>query len=642
MLSSKSLAATAVATPLYVEDVFSTYLYTGNSSTQTITNGIDLSGKGGLIWSKNRGVADNHYWIDSARFPNEIYSNATNAQADGGRISSLNSTGYTLGANAALNQNANSFVSWTFRKAPKFFDVVTYTGTGDGTTNFTTGAQNVSHSLNASVGLLIIKTISTVADWQCFTSVAISGNNAGQLNKTNGLGANGTNQIWSTGSTSFQVRGAQNLNGVLYVAYLFAHNPASDGFIQCGNYVGNGSTTGPVVTLGWEPQWLLIKNASGTGNWQIIDNMRGMPVGSTDETLQANLTNVESSVDYVSPTATGFQVTSTSTEVNTNTSTYLYVAIRRPMKTPTSGTSVFSVEAVTPSSAQLFNTGFPVDTTWGKWRTSPGNSYDSVTVYDRLRGYQLVQGAGSNNKFLLTASTATEASNIFINTLHYGADRNNGILYGDGASSLENITYAFRRAPGFFDIVAYTGNSSVVSNHSLGVIPELWIVRGTNRTSRWFTALTSWGSNRVYLNSNSAIEFGPILGSFTTTTFTQTTGAGEVVGPNIVYLFATLPGISKVGSYTGTGTTLQIDCGFTTGPRFVMIKRWDSTGDWYVWDTARGIITGNDPYLLFNSVNPEVTTTDYIDPLASGFEISSTAPAEINASGGSYIYLAIA
>jgi len=74
----------------------------------------------------------------------------------------------------------------------------------------------------------------------------------------------------------------------------------------------------------------------------------------------------------------------------------------------------------------------------------------------------------------------------------------------------------------------------------------------------------------------------------------------------------------------------------------VLIKRTDSTGDWYVWDTARGIISGNDSYLLLNSNAAEVTGTDYIDPLASGFEISSTAPAAINANGGTYIFLAIA
>lgn len=110
----------------------------------------------------------------------------------------------------------------------------------------------------------------------------------------------------------------------------------------------------------------------------------------------------------------------------------------------------------------------------------------------------------------------------------------------------------------------------------------------------------------------------------------------------IVYLFATLPGISKVGTYTGTGNDINVDCGFTSGARFVMIKRTSGTGDWYVWDTTRGIAAGNDPYLLLNSNLAQVTNTDYIDPLSSGFTVASTAIAEVNNNGDTYIFLAIA
>jgi hypothetical protein len=46
--------------------------------------------------------------------------------------------------------------------------------------------------------------------------------------------------------------------------------------------------------------------------------------------------------------------------------------------------------------------------------------------------------------------------------------------------------------------------------------------------------------------------------------------------------------------------------------------------------------------LLLNSSAAEVTGTDYVDTFASGFEISSTAPAAINANGGTFIFLAIA
>jgi hypothetical protein len=38
----------------YIEDVFSTYLYAGAGATQSINNGIDVTGKGALVWLKNR------------------------------------------------------------------------------------------------------------------------------------------------------------------------------------------------------------------------------------------------------------------------------------------------------------------------------------------------------------------------------------------------------------------------------------------------------------------------------------------------------------------------------------------------------------------------------------------------------------
>ena len=85
-----------------------------------------------------------------------------------------------------------------------------------------------------------------------------------------------------------------------------------------------------------------------------------------------------------------------------------------------------------------------------------------------------------------------------------------------------------------------------------------------------------------------------------------------------------------------------MDCGFSAGARFILIKRTDSTGDWYIWNSLTGIVAGNDPYLLLNSATIEVTNTDYIDPLSSGFTVTSSAPAALNASGGSYIFLAIA
>jgi len=145
--------------------------------------------------------------------------------------------------------------------------------------------------------------------------------------------------------------------------------------------------------------------------------------------------------------------------------------------------------------------------------------------------------------------------------------------------------------------------------------------------------------------TNAPSGASPVNWNSTTPTSTVfsigTTGGVNTSGDTYVaYLFATCAGVSKVGSYTGTGATQTIDCGFTGGARWVMVKRTDSTGDWYVWDTARGMVSGTDPSLLFNSASAEVNANS-VYTTGVGFQIVSTA-AGINASGGTYIFLAIA
>ena len=84
-----------------------------------------------------------------------------------------------------------------------------------------------------------------------------------------------------------------------------------------------------------------------------------------------------------------------------------------------------------------------------------------------------------------------------------------------------------------------------------------------------------------------------------------------------------------------------INCGFSSGARFVLIKRTDQAADWKVYDTVRGIVAGNDPELALNSIAAQVTGYDYIDPDSSGF-ILPVDNFNTNASGASYIFYAIA
>jgi hypothetical protein len=97
-----------------------------------------------------------------------------------------------------------------------------------------------------------------------------------------------------------------------------------------------------------------------------------------------------------------------------------------------------------------------------------------------------------------------------------------------------------------------------------------------------------------------------------------------------------------VGSYTGNGGTQNIDCGFSSGARFVLIKRTDAAQDWAVFDTERGIVAGNDPYLKLNNTEAETTGYDVVDPYSSGFSVGPQLVGVVNDNGGSYIFYAIA
>ena len=116
----------------YVDDMFSTYVYEGNGSTQSIDNGIDLSGEGGLVWFKGRDLTISHRLYDTERGATKrLSSSLADAESTGTNdLTAFNSNGFSIGNNGGVNASGYDYVSWSFRKAPGFFDVVTYAGTG--------------------------------------------------------------------------------------------------------------------------------------------------------------------------------------------------------------------------------------------------------------------------------------------------------------------------------------------------------------------------------------------------------------------------------------------------------------------------------------------------------------------------------
>jgi hypothetical protein len=342
--------------------------------------------------------------------------------------------------------------------------------------------------------------------------------------------------------------------------------------------------------------------------------------------LETNTSDAEDLTSRIAVTSTGFKVDNYGASRD-----YIYIAIRRPMKTPESGTEVFSpiASTSTPPTTSLA-VGFPADFLLQGFRT-----YGiSARTNTRLTG---------GSAYLETANTTSEASG-------FGGewDLQDDYAQASGVST-GLISYMFKRATGFFDVVCYTGTGVARTvNHNLAAVPDLMIFKQRDIGGYWMVYPVQLGNKYLVLQLTNAVANG-FTGlwnnaSPTASTFPLGTGGdcNQNGGTYVAYLFATLAGVSKVGSYTGTGADLNVDCGFSAGARFILIKRTDSTGDWYVWDSARGIVAGNDPYLLLNSTAAEVTSTDYIDPLSSGFTVTSSAPAALNASGGTYIFLSIA
>ena len=643
-IASAAAGAAAAGDATYVDDVFSTFLYEGNNSTNVVNNGIDLSGEGGLVWIKNRDYGFQHVLVDTERGATKyLQSNSTSEeQTASNTVPSFSSTGFTVGTDNQVNYSAsgqNKYTSWSFRKAPGFFDIVTYTGTGS--------TQNISHSLGSTPGLILIKSTGSAYNWTVWHR-SLGTNQFLRLNATNSAGTSSAH-VPSVSSTTFTCGGDAEVNGnnKTYVAYVFAHDDQSFGtnsdeaIIKCGSYSGNGNSDGPEIDLGFEPQWLLVKSTTSY-SWWMIDVMRGMPMGASDELLQANSSSAElSTYDMLDPSPTGFKITTTDGNFNNSSHDYIYMAIRRPHKPPEAATDVFAIDtsdATSPSPPQ-FTSGFVTDFVIRK--TMDGGN---AQIGSRLQAVYYMAPYSTTKED--RTSPATALTWDFMD----GWSNSSGV-------DTDLFAYMFKRAPGFMDVVAYVGTGAVRTlDHNLGAVPELVICKNREFNLGWATYYAAGGRTKYLSFGDTGAETSATAGTmWGNTDFTSTQiSLGTYANTNyngldmIAYLFASLDGISKIGTYSGTGSNIDVDCGFAAGARFVMIKRTDteisgSTGThWYIWDTTNGIVSGNDPYWKASEAVAAVTSTDYIDPLNAGFTVTSSAPAALNTSGGTYLFLAIA
>jgi hypothetical protein len=286
------------------------------------------------------------------------------------------------------------------------------------------------------------------------------------------------------------------------------------------------------------------------------------------------------------------------------------------------------------------------------WIKSRNQTYDNQ-VWDILRGplNKLATNQTAAESSLANSVTAFNASSYTLGdtaTVNLNTGTFVGWAWkanGAGVSNTDgSITSTVSASPtAGFSIVTYTGNGSAGATvgHGLGAAPKMVFYKQRSTTGNWLCMQNITGSMQyAYLNLTNA--FAAATQSAPTSSILNF-GSGGTENTNAVtvvaYCFAEVEGYSKFGSYTGNGSADGpfVYLGFR--PKFVMVKRTDSTSSWQMWDATRSAYNAVTNGLRADLSNAEYTSGLDSDFLSNGFKLRSTG---INLSGGTYIYMAFA
>jgi len=319
-------------------DYFNTVLYTGDGSSPRNITGVGFDPD--WVWIKNRSIDASHFLGDRLRGDNKnLNSNASAAEEDNNtKFRSLVTDGFQVGSHAGGNGSGNNIVAWNWlaggsaasnsdgsitssvsANTTAGFSIVSWTGTGANAT--------VGHGLGAVPQMFIIKNRSASGEWAVYhegltnaaqvslfldLTSAVSGTSALRYNNTAP-----TSSVFSLGSSSLYNGSSNNM-----IAYCFTD---IKGYSKVGSYVGTGSDV--FIHTGFNVGWLLIKNASDTNGWLIIDTKRS-PANPQGKYIYANASSAEGTVTYGEFFSNGFGWKGTSSvAVNQSGNTFIYLAI---------------------------------------------------------------------------------------------------------------------------------------------------------------------------------------------------------------------------------------------------------------------------------------------------------------------------
>ena len=342
-------------------DYFNTKLYTGNSSTQSIT-GVGFQPD--FVWTKGRSQARNGSAYDSVRGVGiSIYTNSTIAEfANPTSLTSFDSDGFTLGGNSQSNWSSSTYVAWNWKAGTAFTNDASGTGIGSidsaGSVNTDAGFSIVSwtgngadatiaHGLSQAPTIYFVKNRADVADWrvgQVLGGNIMTGGNGYymELNDTKASTNPGSAVTWGSTPTA-------PTSSVFTVGSNNAHNGSSDamiaycfhsvkGYSKMGSYVGNGNADGTFVYTGFKPAFVMTKRTDSADNWGLLDNKRD-GYNLTNKALTPNGTGAEYTSnspagDFV---ANGFKIRQSDGVINASGGTYIYMAFAESPFTTSTG-----------------------------------------------------------------------------------------------------------------------------------------------------------------------------------------------------------------------------------------------------------------------------------------------------------------
>lgn len=163
-------------------------------------------------------------------------------------------------------EQASGFVStWSFAKHPRFFDIVRWTGDGEGN-------RQIQHSLDRAPGMIMVKRTDAIGAWRVYHNKCTASPENVYLDIGSNAAAVTDANVWNNtapNENDFTVGSALNASVAEYIAFIFADDDRGNGCIRTGSYTGGTADGVPLQFTGWQPRLVFVKSTTAAESWRV-------------------------------------------------------------------------------------------------------------------------------------------------------------------------------------------------------------------------------------------------------------------------------------------------------------------------------------------------------------------------------------